>query len=46
MDVRLEKENASVVKPTDAIVRFKGELKGCVKISKISSVDAKKIWNA
>ena len=45
MDVRLEKENAAV-KPTDPIVRFKGELKGCVKISKISSVEVKKIWNA
>lgn len=45
MDAGLEKEN-DAAKPSDAIVPFREELKGCINISEISLFDAKKIWNA
>lgn len=45
VEVGLE-DRLVIVKPLIAIAEFKRELKGCVEISKIKPLEAKKIWKA
>jgi antitoxin component of MazEF toxin-antitoxin module len=46
-EVEVGLENGKVIiKPLITIDEFKRELKGCVEISKIDPLEAKKIWKA
>jgi antitoxin component of MazEF toxin-antitoxin module len=45
VEVRLE-EGKVVIKPIATKAQFKKELRGCVEISKIGPLEAKRIWKA
>jgi antitoxin component of MazEF toxin-antitoxin module len=46
-EVEVGLENGKlIIKPLIAIAEFKRELKGCVEISKIDPLEAKRIWKA
>ena len=45
VEVRLE-EGKVVIKPIATKAQFKKELRGCVEISKIDPLEAKRIWKA
>ena len=46
-EVEVGLENGRVIiKPLIAVAEFKRELKGCVEISKINPLEAKRIWKA
>jgi len=45
VEVGLE-DGKMIIKPMAAIARFKSELNGCVEMSMITPLEAKKIWKA
>lgn len=45
VEVGLEVGNV-IIKPLIGLAEFKSELKGCVEISKINPLEAKRIWKA